>query len=194
MCKSTAGGKLNVSCCSVRCLFCLVISVQHLPWPRTPGLLSSQAWGPEAACFSPGQLPVLGWQTARWHPASVSTNWQRPGAGYFQSCILIFLLVETAPSTPPWIWILCYNGLFHNTRLIIAQMKKTQMWMRFSLYFNLGDGMQWFNNDLLFFLPFRLSLKEQCVFLHIPEITAELNHPGGPILASPNIVGFCSLF
>lgn len=121
--------------------------------------------GPGSQCrlFLSQQLPILGWQTASWHPRLCEHELTETWAGYFQPCILIFLLVETEPSTPPWIWILCYLGSFTIPPLDYCPNEETQMWIRFSLCFNLGDGMQWFNNDLLF-LPFRLCLKEQCVF------------------------------
>lgn len=166
MCKSTAGGKLDVSGPAA------VLRVSYSVWlsqssicrgPGLRGFCHPRLGEPQCRLFLSRQLPILGWQTASWHPRLCEHELTETRAGYFQPCILIFLLVETAPSTPPWIWILCYLGYFTIPPLDYCTNEETQMWIRFSLCFNLGDGMQWFNNDLLF-LPFRLCLKEQCVF------------------------------
>ena len=166
MCKSTAGGKLDVSGPAA------VLRVSYSVWlsqssiccgPGLRGFCHPRLGEPQCRLFLSRQLPILGWQTASWHPRLCEHELTETRAGYFQPCILIFLLVETAPSTPPWIWILCYLGYFTIPPLDYCTNEETQMWIRFSLCFNLGDRMQWFNNDLLF-LPFRLCLKEQCVF------------------------------
>lgn len=90
MCKSTAGGKLNLSAQLLFHAFpiLLVISVQHLSLSRIHGILSAQAWGATGLPVSPDSSTPQNSKQQEWQPLAESRNRDSVELGIF--CIAFF--------------------------------------------------------------------------------------------------------
>lgn len=90
MCKSAAGGKLNLSAQLLFHAFpiLLVISVQHLSLSRIHEILSSQAWGATGLPVSPDSSTPQNSKQREWQPLAESRNKRQSRTGYFLYCVL----------------------------------------------------------------------------------------------------------